>query len=220
MSGRWGWAVPLSMLCHAAAGWLCLTPWNTAILATIPPPPIMVMMESPPAAAHPAITPTGANSAETKQPNAHKPVPKPAPSPTRRSTAAAPPMTTNTAPAENFPENGLGTDNPPAAPGHGETDGATLPGYDLGDAHTPSPDYPFSARRRGIQGRVVLRLEVDDQGRPTRIDLIDGSGDSALDQAALECVARWRLRPARLNGRAIPGSVTIPISFRLIPATL
>lgn len=92
---------------------------------------------------------------------------------------------------------------------------AAPPGYSLGAATTPAPDYPWSARRRGIEGRVVLRLEVDADGLPTGIELVHSSGSDALDQAAITALRQWRLRPALADGVPVAGRVLVPIVFKL-----
>lgn len=92
----------------------------------------------------------------------------------------------------------------------------TPPGYLLGDRSTPMPDYPWSARRRGVEGRVVLRLEVDRDGRPVAVRILTSSGDAALDNAALSALRDWRLSPAREGDQNVAGDVDVPIVFRLI----
>lgn len=92
---------------------------------------------------------------------------------------------------------------------------ATPPGYSLGTVNTPAPDYPWSARRRGIEGRVVIRLEVGADGHPTQVELIHSSGDDALDRAALTTLRNWRLRPAVADGVPVPGRIVVPILFTL-----
>ena len=49
---------------------------------------------------------------------------------------------------------------------------------------TPKPVYPESARREGREGRVVLRVLVDDQGRSKSSRINRSSGSEALDRAA------------------------------------
>lgn len=92
---------------------------------------------------------------------------------------------------------------------------ATTPGYRLGDARTPVPDYPWSAWRRGVEGRVVVRLHVDAQGNPVEAEVLHSSGDAALDRAALTALRQWRLHPATANGQPVDGQVVVPILFKL-----
>ena len=81
--------------------------------------------------------------------------------------------------------------------------------------HTPKPDYPPAARRRGLEGTVLLRVLVNPEGAAGETRLIGPSGTDSLDQAALAAVQRWRFVPAREGAVAIAHWVDIPITFRL-----
>lgn len=78
---------------------------------------------------------------------------------------------------------------------------------------SPPPEYPASALRSGRSGVVVLSVQVDADGRPTRVRVSQRSGTRELDRAAVEAVRRWRFRPAQANGQAVPGEVEVPIEF-------
>ncbi|MFN0042353.1 MAG: energy transducer TonB [Alphaproteobacteria bacterium] len=94
--------------------------------------------------------------------------------------------------------------------------GATLaPRYRLGAAETPSPAYPQSARRRGVEGRVVVRIEVLPDGRAASAAVVESSGHEALDRAAAQTLQTWRLQPALVNGRPAPAVILVPVRFRL-----
>jgi protein TonB len=80
----------------------------------------------------------------------------------------------------------------------------------------PAPPYPAREQRMGIAGRVVLRVEVDAEGRPTGVTVERSSGNSALDKAALQTVLRkWRFVPAQRNGENVPAVGLVPIDFVL-----
>jgi protein TonB len=81
--------------------------------------------------------------------------------------------------------------------------------------HNPLPRYPRDARRRRIEGTVVLDVTVDAAGRPARVEVQSSSGFPMLDRAALEAVGGWRFEPARRRGVAIAGDVRVPVVFRL-----
>jgi protein TonB len=72
-----------------------------------------------------------------------------------------------------------------------------------------TPYYPPAARRRGIEGSVLLRVRFDAGGRPEDIAVAASSGSEMLDQAAREAVQRWRFR----GGAA--GTIDVPVAFRL-----
>lgn len=77
------------------------------------------------------------------------------------------------------------------------------------------PAYPRQARRRGLEGRVLLRAQVDAQGLVAAVKVIASSGHAILDQAASENVRLWRFAPAQAEGRAVAGWAQVPIVFSL-----
>jgi protein TonB len=84
-----------------------------------------------------------------------------------------------------------------------------------GRAGNPKPDYPAEARRRGLQGKVVLLVEVSAAGLPANVAVAASSGHAALDQAALAAVQLWRFSPATRGGTPMAGTAQVPIQFRL-----
>jgi protein TonB len=81
--------------------------------------------------------------------------------------------------------------------------------------HNPPPQYPWQARRLGIEGRVVLHVEILQNGNSGRIEIRQSSGHELLDQAAIKAVGGWRFDPARIAGSPITAWADVPISFRL-----
>lgn len=79
----------------------------------------------------------------------------------------------------------------------------------------PRPPYPLAARRLGLEGKVVLRVEILENGSVTQVTVARGSGHDMLDQSALQAVKQWRFVPARRGGEAVGAAVEVPISFRL-----
>ena len=75
--------------------------------------------------------------------------------------------------------------------------------------------YPLAARRMGIQGRVVLNVEVLAEGVAGQISVQQSSGHEMLDRAALESVKTWRFVPARRAGQSYTKWFTAPIQFSL-----
>jgi len=77
------------------------------------------------------------------------------------------------------------------------------------------PRYPYAARRANQEGRLLLRVVVDGDGRCRSATVAVSSGVAAFDNAALEAVAEWRFRPARRAGVPLEAVVEIPVAFRL-----
>lgn len=84
--------------------------------------------------------------------------------------------------------------------------------------HAPPPDYPDAARKDGKEGRVLLRVLVDEEGRSKVVEINLSSGSYLLDQAAAEAIKRWRFSPARYGDGPTASWVKIPVDFRLTEA--
>ncbi|MBF0447473.1 MAG: energy transducer TonB [Magnetococcales bacterium] len=82
--------------------------------------------------------------------------------------------------------------------------------------NNPKPRYPVLARRRGWQGLVLLRVEVDSTGAPLSVQIKQGSGHSILDDSAVQTVKSWRFIPAKRWGVAVRAFVEVPIHFSLV----
>jgi TonB family protein len=76
------------------------------------------------------------------------------------------------------------------------------------------PDYPRLARRLGKEGKVVLRLFIDEHGRLLNVEIVEKAG-YGFDEAAIEAVKASSFQPARLNGKPVDCKATLPVSFRL-----
>jgi protein TonB len=76
-----------------------------------------------------------------------------------------------------------------------------------------TPDYPRLAREAGIEGEVVVRAVVDQNGRVAHV--VVASGPAVLRDAAAAAVRSALFRPALQNGRAVRVWVSIPIRFTL-----
>ena len=77
------------------------------------------------------------------------------------------------------------------------------------------PTYPLLSRRLREEGKVFLRVLVESDGRPTRIEIKTSSGSARLDQAAEQAVWRWKFIPAKRGNEAVSAWVVVPISFNL-----
>ena len=79
----------------------------------------------------------------------------------------------------------------------------------------PKPAYPGLAQRRGMQGVVLLLVEVSAKGYPTTVKVKKTSGFMLLDKAALKAVRSWRFAPAKRGSLPVAASVEVPIRFTL-----
>lgn len=82
--------------------------------------------------------------------------------------------------------------------------------------NNPAPVYPSQAKRANIQGKVLLNVMVNAEGKAAKVDVSKSSGSSVLDQAALAAVKEWRFIPAVKRGRAVQANVIVPVDFKII----
>src|SRR5579885_840632 len=80
---------------------------------------------------------------------------------------------------------------------------------DLRLVRRTEPIYPPAARKRGLQGKVVLRVWVEKDGKISGMKVLNGNPIFA--QAALDTVHQWRFAP----DRRLPAFTTITVDFRL-----
>ena len=129
------------------------------------------------------------------------PPPEPAPAP-----AAAAPAAQAVAPAPAAPPGPPAPVAPPAP--RTITSGIQY-------LQAPAPEYPPASRRMGEEGQAVVRVFVNERGRPERAEIQDSSGSQRLDEAARRAVLRAVFKPHIENGRPVAVFAVIPIRFQL-----
>lgn len=88
---------------------------------------------------------------------------------------------------------------------------ATL-AYDV----APAPRYPRPSLIAGHEGTVLLRVLVDETGKPVEVSVEESSGHRELDRAArLQVLDRWRFHPTQRAGRPVAAYALVPIVFSL-----
>lgn len=89
------------------------------------------------------------------------------------------------------------------------------PRFDADYLENPAPPYPHLSRRLGEEGRVLVRVLVDQEGQPRTVAVDASSGYSRLDNAAMQTVRRWRFIPAKRGERPVSEWVVVPVMFSL-----
>lgn len=77
------------------------------------------------------------------------------------------------------------------------------------------PEYPPRARRMGEVGKVIVQVELDEDGRVAAAHILKSSASRALDDAALAAVKHWQCNAAQRDGRPVPAVATQPFNFTL-----
>ena len=75
-------------------------------------------------------------------------------------------------------------------------------------------NYPEIAKRAGVQGKVTIRVVVNEEGNVEDVELVKGIG-AGCDEEAMRAVRETKFKPGKQRGRAVKVYVTIPIKFEL-----
>ncbi len=80
--------------------------------------------------------------------------------------------------------------------------------------HREMPVYPLLARRLGKEGRVLLRLTIDEKGRLINLEVLEGAG-YGFTESAVDAVRKSTFLSAKKEGKPIPSRALLPIKFTL-----
>jgi protein TonB len=92
-----------------------------------------------------------------------------------------------------------------------------FPGGDTAILHYISRNtkYPEQAKLNGIQGKVVARFMVMEDGSVANVTILQ-SANPVLDEESIRVVSSLpKFTPGLLNGKAVPVWFMIPIDFKL-----
>lgn len=145
--------------------------------------------------------------------------PLPASGPQSEDTAPGPPSG-NTASAQGLAESGGGgSGSGGGSHGRGGDGGGTVDA-EFGTANGPRfarkslPKYPHLARQLGKEAVVVLRVTIDEQGRPITVEAVQSAGPG-FDEEAIRAVKESLFHPAKREGKAVMCRAVLPIRFQL-----
>ena len=77
------------------------------------------------------------------------------------------------------------------------------------------PDYPPASLQNRETGTVRLLFQVDAAGAVTAAQVKSSSGFSALDNAALNTLAKCPFLPAYKDGKPVPGETDVSYVWRI-----
>jgi protein TonB len=81
--------------------------------------------------------------------------------------------------------------------------------------HQEDPVYPEMARKKGIEGNVIIQALVDKKGEVVKVKIGKSSGHKLLDKAAAAAAKDIKYSPARQNKQPVAVWVSYKVSFRL-----
>jgi protein TonB len=73
-----------------------------------------------------------------------------------------------------------------------------------------SPVYPITARRNGIEGRVLVHLHVDPDGTVKRVQIVEATPRGVFEREVVKVLMQWRFAP-----EAVGFIGEVEIGFRL-----
>ena len=74
--------------------------------------------------------------------------------------------------------------------------------------------YPETAKRARIEGRVILQFIVDEQGRVSEPKVVRGIG-GGCDEEALRALQTVRFWPGTQRGKPVKVKMSLPVTFKL-----
>jgi len=80
--------------------------------------------------------------------------------------------------------------------------------------HSVEAEFSDTARKKKINGVVVVTLLIDPKGRPLDEHVLRGIG-YGLDENALRAVSQYLFKPATVDGIPVPQRISIEISYRI-----
>jgi len=76
--------------------------------------------------------------------------------------------------------------------------------------------FPTQAVRQRMHGTVLLRVLVDEQGKPIEVRIEQSSGYALLDRSArAQVLDGWSFQPAMVDGKAVRAWARVPVNFDL-----
>jgi protein TonB len=106
---------------------------------------------------------------------------------------------------------------PTSAPAHkGDNDnGPVVLAEDLADAHVSyrvQPVYPYAARRKGVEGAVVIMVSVNTDGTVGSVRVL--GGNTQLAPSAIEAVKQWHYEPYYASGQPVVFQTQVTVRFQ------
>ena len=81
--------------------------------------------------------------------------------------------------------------------------------------HQPQPELPARIVRKQIEGQVVLRLLVNEQGKVEKARVKSAKPQGVFEQPVLDAARHWRYQPAQYKGKPVKTWIEVPLNFKL-----
>ena len=77
------------------------------------------------------------------------------------------------------------------------------------------PEYPMMARAAGLEGTVIINVNLDERGRIMRAWVAESAAHETLVAAALEAIYQFQFLPGRQGDHPVKCTVAVPFHFSL-----
>lgn len=75
--------------------------------------------------------------------------------------------------------------------------------------------YPEIARKAGVEGRVMVHVQIDEKGNVVNTKILVSLGNNGCDEAAIDAIKSVKWKPAMQRDRPVKVWVAIPVVFKL-----
>ncbi|MCH2109453.1 MAG: TonB family protein [Polyangiaceae bacterium] len=82
-------------------------------------------------------------------------------------------------------------------------------------ARRTAPEYPKSARKKGITGYVRMSIFVNDSGAVEQVKVLEAKPSGVFEDAAKETIRSWEFQPGQYEGESVGCWVTQTMRFEL-----
>lgn len=101
------------------------------------------------------------------------------------------------------------------APASGIGQGAVLADRNAIAHKMPPPSYPKIAFEQSIGGKVVVRVDIDAEGKATNVRVLEATPAGVFDEATVAAAKQWTFEPAIRNGKAVASALKVPVTFAM-----
>jgi protein TonB len=75
--------------------------------------------------------------------------------------------------------------------------------------------YPEEARKKGINGQVLVRFHLDEHGTISHLHVKSAQPPDIFNLNTLAAIRKWRFQPGVHDGKTVPVWVELPVEFEL-----
>lgn len=77
------------------------------------------------------------------------------------------------------------------------------------------PKYPEEALTNKWEGKILLNVEILDTGKVGMVEILETTGYTVLDEAAVNAAKKWRFSPALNETKPVSVWVEFPLEFEI-----